>query len=271
MKKMRNIILRLAHILGYEIVKKEEVYVNYKNYKNLSAAYEYLLNKTSGNNLILQNETRPLLMARLQGTPPSEGYAIVEALFRTKPLEGDVCEFGVAQGETSALIANEILGTGKMLHLFDSFEGLPKPSEKDILKDDIYSLGSINAYAGTMAYPEYRVISRLKSISFPPDRYFIHKGFIEKLIETDENLPTKVSFAYVDFDFYEPTKIILSFLHDVTQIGGIIIIDDYDYFSTGAKTAVDEFIKEQDPDHKMYDILIPDKRIGCFAVLTRKS
>ena len=65
-----------------------------------------------------------------------------------------MCEFGVAEGETSAVIANEIAESKKSFHLFDSFEGLPKPTAKDKLKDDLFSLGSIEAYAGTMASSE---------------------------------------------------------------------------------------------------------------------
>jgi O-methyltransferase len=134
-------------------------------------------------------------------TPPFEAYFIVQGLAKTKALSGDVCEFGVAQGETSALIANEIQPSNKSLHLFDSFEGLPKPTEKDKLKDDIFSLGSMEAYEGTMSSPEIMVRTRLGSISFPENRTVIHKGFIDKVLKNASNLPQKVSFAYVDFDF----------------------------------------------------------------------
>ena len=52
------------------------------------------------------NNLRIALMGRLLGTQPPEAYAIVQALQYTRDVPGDVCEFGVAQGETSALIAN---------------------------------------------------------------------------------------------------------------------------------------------------------------------
>jgi O-methyltransferase len=49
--------------------------------------------------------------------------------------------------------------------------------------------------------------------------------------------------------------------------GGYIIVDDYGYFSSGAKTAVDEFIA----DHSnTFDMTIPPKWAGCFAILTKK-
>ena len=204
------------------------------------------------------------------GTPPSEAYFIIHALAKCKSNSGDVCEFGVAQGETSALIANEIRPGEKILHLFDSFEGLPKPSEKDQLIDDIFSLGSIEAYKGTMACPEDMVRARLDAISFPLQRVHIHKGFIDKVLTEDSNLPKKISFAYVDFDFYNPIKITLNFIHDVSSAGTIIIVDDYGFFSAGAKTAVDEFLEEMNTSETTYDCIVPDSRFGHFAVLTKK-
>jgi len=155
--------------------------------------------------------------------------------------------------------------------LFDSFEGLPKPTEKDKLNDDIFSLGSMEAYTGTMSFPEEMVRTRLTAISFPPHRFVIHKGFIDEVLRHDSNLPKEVSLAYVDFDLYEPTKLTLDFLHRATSAGAIIIVDDYGYFSTGVKVAVDEFLEEKNSSAMIYECLVPNTRYGCFAVLTRKG
>ena len=207
--------------------------------------------------------------SRLLGTPPSEAFFIIEAIAKTNSVEGDVCEFGVAQGETSALIANEIRNSNKIFHLFDSFEGLPKPTAKDSLKDDIFNLGSMRAYEGTMNCKAQMVVNRLKEISFNVNRYVIHKGFIEKKIHEDRHMPEKVSFAYVDFDFYEPILVTLNYLHEVTPEGGVFIVDDYDFFSTGVKAAVDEFISDKNKHGAAYDLEIPDKKFGCFAILSQ--
>lgn len=270
MNIVKSAIKRTLATLGYELRRSVNRPVPFENFANLATAYEQCLN--NNDDLILPNEIRLRLLARLIGTPPSEAYFIVQALSQCKDVHGDVCEFGVAEGETSALIANEIaLAGNKCLHLFDSFEGLPKPSDKDQLKDDIFSLGSIEAYTGTMSCQEYMVRTRLNAISFPAERYVIHKGFIEQLIHEDKLLPKEVCFAYVDFDFYEPIRIALDFLHDVTPRGAIIIVDDYGYFSTGAKTAVDEFVEAKMSIGTVYECLVPDKRYGHFAVLTKKG
>jgi hypothetical protein len=270
MKLFKYFIHACLSAKGYEIKRISKPQVRFDNFLNLAQAFEYSLNQSK--NVIVPNDIRIKLMARLIGTPPTEAYFIVQALSNCKNINGDVCEFGVAHGDTSALIANEIkLSGNKTLHLFDSFEGLPKPSEKDELKDDIFSLGNMAAYAGTMSSPEGMVIARLKAISFPAQMYLIHKGFIEQLIHKDNNLPKEICFAYVDFDFYEPIKITLKYLHTTTVRGAIIIVDDYDYFSTGSKRAVDEFLEEKNSAEKCYECVVPNTQYGHFAILTKRE
>jgi len=152
-----------------------------------------------------------------------------------------VCEFGVAQGATSALIANEIRNSGKSLWLFDSFKGLPRPGAKDVLIDDIFGLGSIEKYAGAMAHGQNEVLARLKVIDFPLNSVQLVAGFIEDTIRYP-GLPAVICFAYVDFDFYEPIKVTLEFLHVRLPSGTHVLVDDYGWFSSGAKAAVDEFV-----------------------------
>ena len=85
------------------------------------------------------------------------------------------------------------------------------------------------------------VSAKLKDIDFPQSRTKIIPGFIDETIKSF-NLPKKVCFAYVDFDFYEPIRTALNFLDTVLTINGFIMIDDYGFFSAGAKDAVDEFV-----------------------------
>ena len=155
---------------------------------------------------------RAELMARLTGTNVSEAIYVLEHLHQALHVPGDICEFGVAAGATSALLAHEILPTGRKLWLFDSFEGLPKPTEKDVLIDDIHGVGSMEAYAGRMAFPIEEVRGRLQELNFPAARTMIVPGVIEKPIHSAA-LPDQVAFAYIDFDFYEPILIARHVLH----------------------------------------------------------
>jgi len=266
---MKKIIQRILRKFGYEINRATtdlpSSEVMYPNFSSLATALEYFIKLTDGIDLG-GNSSRTMLLTRLRGTTASEAYYIIKALYQSKDIEGDVCEFGVAQGETSALIANEILAGDKKLHLFDSFQGLSTPTKQDKLKDDIFGLGEMNAYKNTMSYPKNWVISRLNAINIPKHRYFLHEGFIEDVLNFEVDLPQKISFAYVDLDLYAPTKATLEFLASRTESGAIIIIDDYDFFSTGVKLAVDEFVQY----FPTYQLQIPPTDFGYFAILRKK-
>jgi O-methyltransferase len=269
MRAIKRLVKKLFLAFGFDIIPKSEERVSAGNFLSLVSAYEYQLNKLEATNIQTGNDLRHSLLGRLLGTPPSQAFEIISMLSNTAHIAGDICEFGVAQGETSALIANEICKGEKFLHLFDSFEGLPSPTEKDQLKDDIFSLGSMNAYQGKMSCPVDMVKKRLTSIGFPESRYLIHQGFIEDLVNEKRDFPASVSFAYVDFDFYEPIKIALAFLDKTLTKGGVIMVDDYDYFSTGAKSATDEFITRMNRSRQTYKLEVADSQLGHFACITK--
>ncbi len=206
------------------------------------------------------------LMAKLLGTGIPEAMYVLAELHEAMSDDGDVCEFGVAQGATSALLANEIRATTKTLWLYDSFAGLPKPSAQDQLKDDIFRLGSMERYEGEMRCDSREVEQRLAAIGYPADRYRIRPGWVQDTLRED-NGPRSVCFAYVDFDFYEPIRYTLEYLNRHLTPNGRIVVDDYDFFSTGAKTAVDEFVAT----HPNYEFLKPEAWAGAFCSLRRKK
>lgn len=196
-----------------------------------------------------------------------QAFYLAYYLNKTLKVPGAVCEFGVSHGASSALFANEIMETDKHLWLFDSFEGLPKPTEKDVLIDDIAGLGSMEKYQGEMCQPRDRVEGRLRELGFPEARTHIVPGFIEKT-STSAKLPDQVAFAYVDFDFYEPILIGLTLLAPRLHPKGIILVDDYGFFSAGAQTAVDEFVADQKGRFKL---TLPPAYAGKFAILTQNN
>jgi len=234
-----------------------------KAIRELSALY----NKFVFNTELTTDEESLRLLSDSMYTKFGTGLYLIEYLHQSLDLGGDVCEFGTGQGVISALLAHEIKNTNKNIWLFDSFEGFAKPSEKDFLISDVLQLGSVEAYEGMMSFPEEMIRARLSDISFPPDRIRIVPGFIERTIHGPK-LPQTVCFAYVDFDFYEPILIALRFLDTVIQPGGFIIVDDYNFFSHGATSAVDEFY---DSRKEKYSIDFPVKTGGKFCILCRKN
>jgi len=210
-------------------------------------------------------EGRIELLGRLEGQSIREAMWILQALHQSLGVDGDICEFGCAAGATSALIANEIRNTNKSLWLFDSFQGLPKPTEKDQLLNDFWNLGSIKAYAGTMSYPIESVQRKLKDVDFPLARIEVVPGFIEETLRLG-HAPNRVSFALVDVDFYSPVLTALFFLRERIAPGGRIIVDDYGSFSAGAKAAVDEFAAKY-PNEFLVEF--SPAWSGQFAVFTK--
>ena len=146
----------------------------------------------------------------------------------------------------------------------NSFEGLPAPTKEDVLIDDIFGLGSMDKYQGTMSCPEDMVRARLGEINFPADRYVVVRGFFANSPNTPG--PKSISFAYIDFDFYRPILDALEFIEPRMPVGGRVVIDDYGWFSDGAQKAVDEFITSRKSGWKFG---LPHPFAGKFALLEK--
>ena len=248
---------------GYILLKKYQLDHDKAKYRELILEMEKNFHSFAKG--YVSDKKRTELLAKLYGTGVSEALYLIYYLNKSKFLDGDVCEFGIANGATSALIANEIIKDKKNLWLFDSFSGLSKPTKKDILIDDIFGLGSMEKYEGTMSYGVEEVKSRLKMIHFPLRRARIVKGFIEKTIG-NKGMSKKVCFAFIDFDLYQPIATALDFLNRTLVRGGYIVVDDYGYFSAGAKSAVDEFMKKNSGKYKL---IKPKKYAGHFCILQK--
>ena len=211
-------------------------------------------------------EGRARDLSDLIGTTVSEAIYVIKNLHDGLKVPGDICEFGVAQGATSKLIASEIMPlTERKFWLFDSFEGLPAPTKEDVLIHDIFKLGTMDKYRGTMASPETEVLGKLAAINFPRERIKIKKGWVKDAIKSGE-LPEKVAFAYVDFDFYDPIKDALEFLDSRMPAGGRIVVDDYGFFSEGAQLAVDQFVTAMGGRYK-FEMPLPFA--GHFCILSK--
>lgn len=213
-----------------------------------------------------RRDGRARQLSELIGTTVSEAVYVIKYLHDALKVSGDVCEFGVAQGATSRLLAAEILPLAdRKLWLFDSFEGLPAPGKEDRLIHDIFNLGTMEKYQGTMASPESEVLAKLASVNFPRERTKIKKGWIKDTV-TSADLPAQIAFAYVDFDFHDPIKDALAFVDQRMPAGGHIVIDDYGFFSAGAQLAVDRFAAAAG---NRFAFALPLPFAGHFCILSK--
>lgn len=196
-------------------------------------------------------DNRVARITSLPGVTITQAIYLIDLLRETSNLEGAVLEMGVAQGFTSQLIAVEILEQTRDMWLFDSFKGLPAPTAEDELIDDIFSLGDIAAYAGKMSVPRRFVEQKLHDCGFPESRIHIVEGFFDAGTPQRVSLPQSVSFAFVDFDFYQPVCDALGYLDGVLEPGACVAVHDYDFFSTGPKKAVEEFLAANEREYTL--------------------
>ena len=93
-----------------------------KNRKDLKEISTFLIKNLLITHEINQKVTEEKIFTMLEdfkGTSHVESLKIIESVFETIHLSGDVCEFGVAQGKTSKLISYLIMNTQKNIYLYD--------------------------------------------------------------------------------------------------------------------------------------------------------
>jgi O-methyltransferase len=117
---------------------------------------------------------------------PSEACQIMSAIDAVKEIPGDIAELGVARGASAKMMTS--CAPERVLHLFDTFDGISEPGEKD----------SARFYKGL--FPE-----TAKGLS-----------------------GTRFAFVHLDADLYESTKAGLEWFYPRLNSGGILICHDFD-------------------------------------------
>jgi hypothetical protein len=154
-----------------------------------------------------------------------DAYQLVGAVIRTAKIPGDLIEVGVFQGGSARLICE--FKRGKVLHLCDTFEGLPAPTGGDAG----FAKGQFRC--GLDRVRDY--LAEFRGLEF-------HQGFFPNSAACLSE--TTFSFANLDVDLYESTKGSLEFLYPRMAKGGVILSHDY-RTAAGVRQAFDEFFAEK--------------------------
>lgn len=168
-------------------------------------------------------------------------------------IAGDIVECGVWAGGSVMAVARTLLELGvrdRDIWLFDTFEGMTKPTDDDV------------DYAGSEAAPEFeekrtgddssdwcaasleQVRDAVTSTGYPAERLHFVKGRVEDTIPA--NGPETIALLRLDTDWYESTRHEMEHLYPRLQPSGVLIIDDYGHWA-GSKKAVDEYIERHKP------------------------
>lgn len=211
-----------------------------------------------------QTLTRKLLPRTMGGHLALENAYDVTHRIELSGVKGDIVECGVAQGGTAAMMAltSETKGQEKRnFWFFDSFEGLPDPSEKDYIGNSagefIQPLEN-GSCLGTIEQVSELLFEKLK---IPRNRVHLIQGWFQETISANRNKIKKIALLRLDGDWYESTKIPLDGFYDKIQPGGAVIIDDY-ATCYGSEKAVEEFLTENNISVKLW----PDGRGGAWFI-----
>ncbi|MBV9483041.1 MAG: class I SAM-dependent methyltransferase [Acidobacteria bacterium] len=144
---------------------------------------------------------------------PLEGSQLFALVRSTAKLGGAMAEVGVFRGASARLIRQA--DGARPLHLFDTFEGLPKPLETDV-----------EIHVGQFEENEFfcsleAVKQNLESCA----NVHFHPGLFPATGKAVEN--DKFSFVHADVDLYASTKSVLEFFYPRMLRGGILLTHDF--------------------------------------------
>jgi len=190
-------------------------------------------------------------------TSESSLYNLIEAVryLELNKIEGDFVECGVWRGGSIIAVLKTLESANSFereIYLYDTFEGMTKPinvdrsflgsSAVDVLHKS--RIGRRTQHqAGVIAYSTLSdVRTGIEETNYPSNKiHYIVGDVIETLKSSSHK---KIALLRLDTDWYESTKTELEHLWDSVSSGGIVILDDYDYWQ-GARKAVDEFFYER--------------------------
>ena len=161
-------------------------------------------------------------------------------------VEGAFVECGVARGGCAALLAHVATQAEPKRHcwFFDSFEGLPDPTDQDIedgrTGDHIRPLPK-GACLGTIE----QVSSLLfEEFGYDRDKVTLVKGWFQDTLPMSADRVGPIAMLRVDGDWFDSTYCVLREFYDLVSIGGVVVIDDY-WSCHGARKATDQFLSER--------------------------
>jgi O-methyltransferase len=195
----------------------------------------------------LYREVAPYTM-----TSPEAIYALAQAVryVVSSAIPGAIVECGVWKGGSMMAVARTLYGLGQIdtdLYLFDTFEGMTEPTNKDVhwtgetaavllARESKGDESTLWARA-----PLEHVQRAMRLVPYPAAKIHYVRGNVEDTIPAQA--PDRIAVLRLDTDWYESTKHELVHLYPRLAPGGVLIVDDYGWWS-GAREATDEYFRE---------------------------
>ena len=181
-------------------------------------------------------------------------------------IEGDVVECGVWRGGSTMMAALSLMhfcGVERDLYLFDTFQGMPEPTEED------YKFGEGSAHAKWRELrqdkgskwnyaPIEEVREAMLSTGYPAERIHLVPGMVEETLPGQA--PARIALLRLDTDFYASTMHEYVHLYPRLVRHGVLIIDDFGTWAGSAQATQEYFA--QNGVTMLLNRLDPGGRIG---------
>lgn len=136
--------------------------------------------------------------------------------------------------------SNFLCKTARRLWIYDSFAGLPAKTSEDL------SGAGQNFREGELLVTKREVVNKIQRAGLK--NIIVKKAWFNEL--SPDDLPTKITFAFLDGDLYSSIKVSLQLVAPRLVAGGIILVHDYNNPELpGSTRAVDEFIQSHPEYH----------------------
>jgi len=240
MSILKKSLKKIINSCGFELIRKktfdDNLLYNYDPFNG---------DKHQVNKVI--NLVKPFTL-----TTPNSILTLVNAVKYVveNKIPGSIVECGVGQGGSMMAVAKTLLDlncTDRSLYLYDTFEGMTRPTKVDINWNNESAIEKFEKEKISHDSSIWRnttlqeVKQAVYSVGYRREKIYFIKGKVEDTLP--ENAPESISILRLDTDWYESTRHELIHLYPHLSKGGIIILDDYDHWM-GSKKATDEYFSK---------------------------
>ncbi len=164
-------------------------------------------------------------------------------------IPGAIVECGVWRGGSMHAVARALDAAGdhsRELYLFDTFDGMTEPTEKDARHDGATAADLLATQekekSAVWAYASLEDVQQgFTQVPYPAERIHYVKGPVEETVPAQA--PEQIALLRLDTDWYASTKHEFEHLYPRLVSGGVLLIDDYGWWA-GSRTATQEFLEE---------------------------
>jgi hypothetical protein len=160
---------------------------------------------------------------------------------------GAIVECGVWRGGSMHAVArtlDELGDHSREIYLFDTFEGMPPPTDKDVRVDGSTAEGLLAASDKTAKVWAIATLDDVEAglarLPYPKERFHCVPGRVEDMVPGQA--PEQIALLRLDTGWYESTAHEFEHLYPRLAPGGVLMIDDYGFWQ-GSRDATEEFLE----------------------------